>query len=141
MLAAIGWRASDPRSVAVVAQWGLAAGALLWAGLLAHLAWRLAGADAGLAAVFAGLGLIAGAGAVLTARLGLDVVIRPGGACLVVAAGYAAFAPMLTPDFGSLRYCRAVSIEIAGLLALAIGIAMVVQAYGRRETARASPSS
>lgn len=135
VLAAIGWRVADPRSVAAAARYGLAAGALLWTGLLAHLAWRLTPVDAGLATVFAGLGLVAGAGAVLTARLGLGVVIRAGGPCLVVAAGYAAFAQVLTPDFRSLSYCRAVSIEIAGLLALAIGVAVLVQAYGRREAA------
>jgi len=131
VLAAIGWRVRDPQSVDVAARGILAAGALIWAGLLGHLAWRLAGSDTGLATVFGAVGLIACAGAVVTARLGLNVVVRVGGAGFCVAAGYALLAPILTPDFPALGYCRAVSTEIAGMLALAIVVALLVRAYGR----------
>lgn len=137
LMAALGWRVSDAGSLAVATRWGLVAGMMLWAGLLARLALRLTALDTAFAAGVGLLGLIAAGGAILTARLGLALVIRAGAPLLVAAAGYAAFAERLAPDYRYLHYCRALSIEIAGLLAVAIGVAALVRAYGLR----ASPSS
>ncbi|USQ96957.1 transporter [Caulobacter sp. RL271] len=130
LAAAIGWRVGDPSFLTFGARWGLAAGMMLWAGLLVRLALKLTAVDAAFATGVGMLGLVAGVGAILTAWLGLGVVIRAGAPLLALTVGYAGLVEHLAPDYPYLRYCRALSIEIAVLLAAAIGVATLVRAYG-----------
>lgn len=130
--AAIGWRVSDAPTLAVVTRTVLVLGAVLWAGLLGRLALNLIAVDQAFASAIALLSLAFGLGAILTARWGLAVAVRAGTPLLVVACAYAMLGERLTPSYPYLRYCQALSVEIAAILAVGLGLAALVLAYGKR---------
>lgn len=118
--AAIGWRLGDPRTIALSARGLIVVGSGVWAVLLGRLALRLSGVDLNLAMALTLLAFGAASFSLLALRRGLDFVLTWGSLLMTLAAVYWLLAEQVWPSYSLLDFSRALSLEIAGLLFLAV---------------------
>lgn len=136
--AAIGWRLGDPRTVSLFARGLIFVGSGVWTVLLGRLALRLSAGYPSLAMTLTLLALGAASFAFLAVRRGLGFVLIWGSLLMGLAASYWLLAEQVWPNYSFLDFSRALSLEIAGLLLLAVLTAGV----GLRVSGpRASPPS
>lgn len=118
--AAIGWRLSDPRTIALSARGLIVVGSGVWAVLLGRLALRLSAGDPRFAIAVTLLALGAASFSFLALRRGLSFVLIWGSLMTAPATGYWLFAEQVWPSYRLLDFSRALSLEIAGLLLFAV---------------------
>lgn len=132
LLMAVRFRAAHGPSVLATARYGLAAAALVWAGLHLRLAGGM-GEEASLPRLLETVtATLFGVGGVLTALFGLRATVLLGAPLLALVGVYAAGAGLLMPDSPNRDWYLALAVEDFAALLLAVTLAVAARRYGRR---------
>lgn len=135
IMMAVRLRLSHPPFVHGLARYGLAAAALIWAGLQLRLALDLNTTDRSLPTVLTFVtACVFGFGGLLTAVAGLRFTVLLGVPLLVIASVYAAGAAVLMPQSPNRALYQALAIEDAAALLTAVLLAALASRYAARRS-------